>query len=174
MGDCAVWQAGSKMTRSGARSNVDFFTPANNHTSAFRSRFFRARCAKTPQGQGAAAMDGLWQREMCFDVRSEGRDERPARPLPLQTDARAARPYLSRKNSKRARIRAGHRRRGSAHGGLAAAATMSFRGAAAVSPPSHPVLRPRGRVGPPGRPRTFFGIRPGRSIRNAVKMAPRP
>ena len=35
------------------------------------------------------------------------------------------------------------------------------------------VLRPRGRVGPPGRPRTFFGIRHGRSNRNAVKMAPR-
>jgi hypothetical protein len=35
------------------------------------------------------------------------------------------------------------------------------------------VLRPRGRVGPPGRPRTFSGIRRGRSNRNAVKMAPR-
>ena len=35
------------------------------------------------------------------------------------------------------------------------------------------VLRPRGRVGPPGRPRTFSGIRHGRSNRNAVKMAPR-
>jgi len=35
------------------------------------------------------------------------------------------------------------------------------------------VLRPRGRVGPPGRPRTFSGIRPGRSNRSAVKMAPR-
>jgi hypothetical protein len=29
-------------------------------------------------------MDGLWQKEMCFDVRSEGRDERPACPLPYQ------------------------------------------------------------------------------------------
>ncbi len=35
------------------------------------------------------------------------------------------------------------------------------------------VLRPRGRVGPPGRPRTFSGIRRGRSNRSAVKMAPR-
>ena len=52
---------------------------------------------------------------------------------PQQTDARAARPYLSRKNSERARIRAGHRRRGSAHGGQAAAATMSCGGVAAVS-----------------------------------------
>ena len=30
----------------------------------------------------AAAMDGLWQKEMCFDFRSESRDERPARPIP--------------------------------------------------------------------------------------------
>jgi hypothetical protein len=27
-------------------------------------------------------MDGLSQREMCFDVCSEGRDERLARPIP--------------------------------------------------------------------------------------------
>jgi len=32
---------------------------------------------------------------------------------------------------------------------------------------------PGDRVGPPGRPRTFSGIRRGRSNRNAVKMAPR-
>ena len=35
------------------------------------------------------------------------------------------------------------------------------------------VLRPRGKVEPPGRPRTFSGLRHGRSNRNAVKMAPR-
>jgi hypothetical protein len=58
---------------------------------------------------------------------------------------------------------------------------MGKRPATGMSPlhdtkgPSHLdiVLRPRGRVGPPGRPRTFSGIRPGRSNRNAVKMAPR-
>jgi hypothetical protein len=30
-------------------------------------------------------MNGLWQEEMCFDIRSDGRGERPARPLPTSS-----------------------------------------------------------------------------------------